>query len=214
MTIMTASCTEVVPFPAAPQSLEETGIPLDLILQLALKSLHFAGELSGTELSPPPRARVSRHPAGARPAQGPAADFDRRRRDRRRRVVSLPDQRCRTSTGGPVSRKQPLRRRRAGPARAVPGLHARPTVPPRLASRRAKVRRAFSHLVISDARARPARAGDQRRAFDVRVRAARKRQDGDLAGDSQPARGRHRHSSCARDRRAASSASSTRSITS
>src|SRR5688500_18430002 len=42
---------EVVPFPAAPHSVEESGISLDLILQLALKSLHFAGELSGTELS-------------------------------------------------------------------------------------------------------------------------------------------------------------------
>src|SRR5688500_9011099 len=47
----TAEFTEVVPFPAAPQSLDETGLPLDLILQLTLKSLHFAGELTGTELS-------------------------------------------------------------------------------------------------------------------------------------------------------------------
>ncbi len=46
-----AEFTEVVPFPGAPQSLEETGLPLDLVLQLTLKSLHFAGELSGTELS-------------------------------------------------------------------------------------------------------------------------------------------------------------------
>ena len=42
---------DVVAFPASPQSVEEAGIPLDLILQLALKSLHFSGELSGTELS-------------------------------------------------------------------------------------------------------------------------------------------------------------------
>jgi predicted ATPase with chaperone activity len=42
---------DVVPFPPAPQSVEQAGIPLDLILQLALKALHFAGELSGTELS-------------------------------------------------------------------------------------------------------------------------------------------------------------------
>jgi predicted ATPase with chaperone activity len=41
---------EVVPFPAAPQSLDEAGIPLDLIVQLALKALHFSGELSGTDL--------------------------------------------------------------------------------------------------------------------------------------------------------------------
>jgi predicted ATPase with chaperone activity len=42
---------DVVPFPTSPQTLEEAGIPLDLILQLTLKSLHFSGELSGTELS-------------------------------------------------------------------------------------------------------------------------------------------------------------------
>ena len=42
---------DVVPFPASPQSFEEAGISLDLIVQLALKSLHFSGELSGTELS-------------------------------------------------------------------------------------------------------------------------------------------------------------------
>ncbi len=50
MATITAS-PEVVPFPAAPHSVEESGISLDLILQLALKSLHFSGELSGTELS-------------------------------------------------------------------------------------------------------------------------------------------------------------------
>jgi predicted ATPase with chaperone activity len=49
MATITAS-PDVVPFPAAPKSVEETGIPLDLILQLTLKSLHFSGELSGTEL--------------------------------------------------------------------------------------------------------------------------------------------------------------------
>src|SRR3954470_16156901 len=51
MTIAAAEFTEVVPFPAAPGTLAETGLPLDLVLQLALKALHFAGELSGTELS-------------------------------------------------------------------------------------------------------------------------------------------------------------------
>ena len=50
-------------------------------------------------------------------------------------------------------------------------------------------------------RARPARARDQRRAFDVRLRAAGKRQDGHLAGDPQPARRRHRDPARARDRR-------------
>jgi predicted ATPase with chaperone activity len=49
ITAPTAS-RDVVPFPSAAQSVEETGIPLDLILQLALKALHFSGELSGSEL--------------------------------------------------------------------------------------------------------------------------------------------------------------------
>ncbi len=48
-TMLTRS--EVVPHPVAPQSVEEAGISLDLVLQLVLKSLHFSGELSGTDLS-------------------------------------------------------------------------------------------------------------------------------------------------------------------
>ena len=42
---------EVIPHPAAPQTLEESGLSLDLVVQLVLKSLHFVGELSGTDLS-------------------------------------------------------------------------------------------------------------------------------------------------------------------
>ena len=45
--ITIAESPEVVPFPASPQSSEASGLALDLILQLTLKSLHFAGELSG-----------------------------------------------------------------------------------------------------------------------------------------------------------------------
>jgi len=39
----------ILPHPAAPTKIEETGVSLDLVLQLALKTLHFAGELTGTE---------------------------------------------------------------------------------------------------------------------------------------------------------------------
>ena len=46
-----ANDPDVVPFPPPAQTLEESGLTLDLILQLTLKSLHFAGELSGTDLS-------------------------------------------------------------------------------------------------------------------------------------------------------------------
>jgi predicted ATPase with chaperone activity len=42
---------EVVPHPLAPQTIEDSGLTLDLILQLVLKTLHFSGELSGTDLS-------------------------------------------------------------------------------------------------------------------------------------------------------------------
>src|SRR5262245_32778052 len=37
--------------PRAPQTLEATGVPIDVILQLVTKALYFAGELSGTELA-------------------------------------------------------------------------------------------------------------------------------------------------------------------
>ena len=36
--------------PVAPTTLEESGLSLDLTIQLALKTLHFAGELTGAEL--------------------------------------------------------------------------------------------------------------------------------------------------------------------
>ena len=49
--ITTLTASEVVPHPTAPQHLDETGSSLDLILQLVLKTLHFSGELSGTQLS-------------------------------------------------------------------------------------------------------------------------------------------------------------------
>ena len=46
-----AESQDVVPFPAAAQTLEASGLTLNLILQLTLKSLYFAGELTGSELS-------------------------------------------------------------------------------------------------------------------------------------------------------------------
>ncbi len=44
-------CDHILPFPPAPTKPEDTGVSLDLILQLTLKTLHFAGELTGTELA-------------------------------------------------------------------------------------------------------------------------------------------------------------------
>jgi predicted ATPase with chaperone activity len=46
-----AAVPTVLPHPAAPLSLEDTGLSLDLILQLVLKHMHFAGELTGSELA-------------------------------------------------------------------------------------------------------------------------------------------------------------------
>lgn len=43
--------TPVLPHPLAPTTLEEAGLSLDLMLQLVLKTLHFAGELTGAELA-------------------------------------------------------------------------------------------------------------------------------------------------------------------
>jgi predicted ATPase with chaperone activity len=42
---------EIVPRPMAPQTVEESGLSVDLIQQLLLKTLHFSGELRGTELA-------------------------------------------------------------------------------------------------------------------------------------------------------------------
>jgi predicted ATPase with chaperone activity len=41
----------VLPHPSAPVTQEETGLSLDLLLQLTLKHMHFAGELTGSELA-------------------------------------------------------------------------------------------------------------------------------------------------------------------
>ena len=49
--ISIAERRDVVPFPASAQTLAESGLSLDLVLQLTLKSLYFAGELTGADLS-------------------------------------------------------------------------------------------------------------------------------------------------------------------
>ena len=42
---------EIVPHPPAPNTLEQAGLSIDLVLQLVLKTLHFSGELSGADLA-------------------------------------------------------------------------------------------------------------------------------------------------------------------
>jgi hypothetical protein len=49
--LMTTIDTSWQVVPCAPPSLAESGLSLDLVTQLALKALHFAGELAGTDVS-------------------------------------------------------------------------------------------------------------------------------------------------------------------
>jgi predicted ATPase with chaperone activity len=142
--------TEVVPDPSAPQTLQETGIGLDLIVQLVLKSLHFTGELSGTELSQRLGLMF--------PVIAPALD------------LLKAQQQCQIVGGGIVGgASYRYRITDAGRTRAalfletnqyvgvapVPlaqyqrYMHAYRAAAPRAATRE-RVRQAFSHLVISD----------------------------------------------------------------
>ena len=43
--------SDVLPHPAAPQSLEESGLSLDLVTPLVLKTLYFVGELTGRDIA-------------------------------------------------------------------------------------------------------------------------------------------------------------------
>ena len=43
--------TPILPHPPAPTTLEEAGLSLDIVIQLVLKTLHFTGELAGSELA-------------------------------------------------------------------------------------------------------------------------------------------------------------------
>jgi predicted ATPase with chaperone activity len=48
--MQTDAATFGTAMPVAPTTLQESGLSFDLLLQLALKTLHFAGDLTGTEL--------------------------------------------------------------------------------------------------------------------------------------------------------------------
>ena len=41
----------IMPHPPAPNTLDEAGLSIDMVLQLILKTLHFSGELSGADLA-------------------------------------------------------------------------------------------------------------------------------------------------------------------
>jgi predicted ATPase with chaperone activity len=66
MTATTTLCATpaIVATPPAPMTLEATGLSMDLVVQLVLKTLHFAGELTGTALG----ERLGLHYNAIRPA--------------------------------------------------------------------------------------------------------------------------------------------------
>jgi hypothetical protein len=150
MATVTAS-PEVIPFPAAPQSVEGAGIPLDLILQLALKLLHFSGELSGSDLSR--RLGLEFHviqPAldllkvqqqisivGAGFVGGASYRYRITDSGRTRAALFLESSHYVGVAPVPLSQYQAY-------------MHAYRASAPRVATQ-ARVRQAFSHLVISDA---------------------------------------------------------------
>ena len=41
----------VIPHPRSPQTLQESGLPFDLVVQLIVKTLHFSGDMSGAHLA-------------------------------------------------------------------------------------------------------------------------------------------------------------------
>jgi predicted ATPase with chaperone activity len=51
MSTVTTGVSSPLPHPGAPTTLLESGLSQDLLVQLALKHLHFAGELTGNELA-------------------------------------------------------------------------------------------------------------------------------------------------------------------
>jgi hypothetical protein len=51
MTTVVETPPEFTIHPNAPLTLEQSGLALDTVIQLLLKTLHFAGELTGTELA-------------------------------------------------------------------------------------------------------------------------------------------------------------------
>jgi predicted ATPase with chaperone activity len=45
------SDSSIIPHPRAPRTIEECGLPFDLLVQLIVKTLHFSGDMSGAHLS-------------------------------------------------------------------------------------------------------------------------------------------------------------------
>ena len=113
----------ILPHPPAPTTLEEAGLSLDIVIQLAAQdaALHWRADRERAGASA--RAAVQRHRAGTDADQVAAPGRGRGRRHDRRPVVPVPHHRRGAHAGAAVPRDEPLRRRRARPAGAVPALH-------------------------------------------------------------------------------------------
>ena len=61
--------------PAAPRTLEEAGLNIDLVTQLALKTLHLAGTLTGLELANRMGADAVAHPSATPPLSERTLNF-------------------------------------------------------------------------------------------------------------------------------------------
>ena len=145
--MIASDATSVMPY--APRTIEETGLSVDLILQLVAKTLHSAGELTGTELA----SRLGVHFSILEPALG-----------------QLKHQRHCEITGGGIVGGAAYRYRLtdAGQTRAALFLehnqyigalpvpiaqyqaYMREYGRPAVLTSRNEVRRAFAHLVLSE----------------------------------------------------------------
>ena len=178
--------------PPAPRTLDEAGLSFDGVMQLVVKLLHLAGELSGAELGERLGLRYSvlepvlHHlrtsylceVSGGGLVGGPSFVYRVTDAGRTRAMLFLEHNRY---VGvAPVPFRQYERYMRSFDEQVSRSVT------------RAQVQHALSHLVLSDRVHRSARPGRQRRPLAVRLRPPGQRQDGHRAGRQEPARRRHR----------------------
>ena len=184
-----------VPVPAAPRTLEESGLNIDLVTQLALKTLHLAGTLTGLDLA----TRLGLHFSVIEPS------LDELKWQHHVEIVAG------STIGGAAYKYRITDAGRERAALFMEHNHYVGVAPVPLEQYRRYLEN-FQRTTVNDGlarsrpiglqfaraqrpRARPTRAGRPGRAIAVRVRPAGKRQDRHLAVHPEPA-GR-------RDRRAA-----------
>ena len=160
------------------------------------------GRSGGHRAGQAPRRRVLGGRADARAPSADAPDRDRRIGRRRRAVVPVSHHGRGPQAHPALPRTEHLRGRRPGAAAPVSAI---PQGLPRRGADHLDARSRDRCLLAPGAE--PARAGPgghrrRVRAFAVRLRSARKRQDGDRPGSRPPARGRDRDPARHRDRRA------------